>query len=214
MPLPRDSEERVQAGLAYATHERLAVHYERHMVEQCSYRTPDVVAGIVEPFARSDARWLDNGAGTGLFGKIVARWNKGVSVVAVDIARPMLDLIESPAYVETHLADATLSLPFADATFDGVVMVGLLEHVVDIDALLRNAARVKERSGFLALTYCANAKGRTELCEHDDTLLSHDGGTIRAVLERIGARVVSESEFAAYRTDRCGWIAHRLIVAT
>src|SRR5262249_35028513 len=128
--------------MRYALDARLAVHYERHLVGDCHYRTPEVVAEVLATLALEPGSLvLDLGAGTGLLGEAVARRRISTELWALDVAEPMLELIDAPIYVGRRCADATSNLPFPERTFDGVVAAGLLEHVADPSRVFRNSAR-------------------------------------------------------------------------
>jgi SAM-dependent methyltransferase len=211
MPRRDELEENIGRGLAYAMDERLAVYYERQLVDECRYRTPAVVADALAGIGASGL-WLDLGAGTGLVGKATLEKGLDVALVAVDVSRAMLDLIRSESYVERHCADAALELPFDDATFDGVVAAGLFEHVADPAPVFRNAARVVKPGGAFALTFPPNAAGRTQLLDADDGLVSHDLHAVRALLASFGLTTTHEATFPAYDLGSRGWVTHHLLV--
>jgi SAM-dependent methyltransferase len=197
-------------GLAYAMDERLAPHYERHLVEDCLYRTPDVVADVLARMC-ARGRWLDLGAGTGLVGKALARGRVGVELVALDVSPAMLDLIETPSYVSRHCVDAARGLPFEDGAFDGVVAAGLFEHVADPAAVFRHAARVVVPGGGFAFTFPPNAAGRTELFDVEEALVSHDVDDMRALLASCGFRATVSASFPAYKSGTKGWVTHHVL---
>jgi predicted TPR repeat methyltransferase len=202
----------VERGLAYAMNPRLAPLYERHMVDDCHYRTPGIVADALVRFARPRGRWLDLGAGTGLLGKALSARSAAVELVAIDLSRAMLDRIEGSIYVARHVADATLALPFARGSFDGVVSAGLLEHVVRPRALMTNAVSVTKSGGAVLFTYLPNRSGYSERCPHQEGLVSHDVDSMRAEVERAGLSLVHEAEFPAYLIASRGWVVHHLMV--
>src|SRR3954467_14399880 len=70
----------VERGLAYALEARLAVHYERHLVEECHYRTHEILALELATLAPPPGRFVDMGAGTGLVGKAVASRGLGLDL--------------------------------------------------------------------------------------------------------------------------------------
>jgi predicted TPR repeat methyltransferase len=205
---PRDGDK--ARGLAYAMDERLAPHYERHLVDDCGYRTPDVVAGMLVELG-AKGRWLDLGAGTGLVGKATGRTGLAIELVAIDASDAMLNLIEARGYVARHRADATLELPFNDASFDGVVAAGLFEHVADPITVFRHAARVVKPGGAFAFTFPPNGAGRTEPFDADEGLFSHDPDAIRAELASVGFAVTRETSFPAYRSGSHGWVTHYVV---
>jgi predicted TPR repeat methyltransferase len=201
----------VRDGLAYAMDERLAPYYERHLVEECRYRTPDVAAELM---ASIDARglWVDLGAGTGLVGKAITRRAIGVELVALDISEAMLGLIDAPSYIERRQADATLEIPFGEGHFDGAVAAGLLEHVTRPVHLFRNVARVVKANGAFVFTFAPNNAGRTELFDAGDGLVSHDIGEVREGLASVGFSVAREMDVQAYLPGPEGWVTHRIVV--
>ena len=216
----------VRKGLDYALEERLAPHYERHLVDECGYRTPDEIAAAVADgwrrapppgdatFAAQSEKplWLDMGAGTGLVGKAFDRLGLAVELVALDLSPAMLGLIDCPRYVRRTCADAAGPLPFTDASFDGVLAAGLLEHVLDPEPLFRNAARVLKRGGGFAFTFPPNDHGRTELLGTDEGLVSHDPATLRASLLAAGLSVTRELDYPAYGIGSRGWVTHHLVL--
>jgi SAM-dependent methyltransferase len=97
---------------------------------------------------RPGDRVLDLGAGSGFSSEMLARF--GYEVVAID---PDLQALrynrERPAYDHARI-DGTISvvgslaedLPFADASFDGIVGLNVLHHVPDLERATREFARV------------------------------------------------------------------------
>ncbi len=125
---------------------------------------------------RPGDRVLDLGAGSGFSSEMLARF--GYRVVAIDPdlgaltnnrARPLFDRgrIEGEVTVTGAVAEA---LPFADATFDGVLAMNVLHHVPDLPAATHELARVT-RPG------C-----RVVFCEPGLDHM-HAGETQRAVME-------------------------------
>jgi SAM-dependent methyltransferase len=209
MPAPEEPNDSPR-GLAYAMDERLAPHYERHLVEDCRYRTPDVVADTLRDLEASGL-WLDLGAGTGLVGKATVRAGLAIELVALDVSPAMLSLVEAPSYVARHRADATIELPFDDASFDGFLAAGLFEHVADPASTLSNAARVVKPGGAFALTFPPNGAGRSELFDSEEGLFSHDVDRMRELLASFGLRATRETSFPAYLSGSKGWVVHHIL---
>jgi SAM-dependent methyltransferase len=105
-------------------------------------------------------RVLDVGMGGGRL--CVALAELGWEVSGVDPSEAMVALARS------RLADAELvvgraeSLPFPDGSFDAAAALGSLEYAADLDAALREIARVLRRQGRAVLSW-PNFRGLTPL---------------------------------------------------
>lgn len=92
---------------------------------------------------------LDIGCGEGIFAEILAggRWFAGVDTWAQGVRQARA----RRAYRHALVASGT-RLPFADGSFRTVVSNCVLEHIPDVEAVLREANRVLRTGGRFALT--------------------------------------------------------------
>ncbi|HET7566561.1 MAG TPA: methyltransferase domain-containing protein [Gaiellaceae bacterium] len=100
-----------------------------------------LIAGLV---GGPGLRVLDLGCRTGALTQYYATGNE---VVGVDVDRDALERARERLGIETEWADAEDSLPFADASFDVVVMGEVLEHLADPAAAVANVLRVLRPGG-------------------------------------------------------------------
>ncbi len=208
-----DLDREVRRGLIYALEGRLAPHYERHLVQDCHYRTPQVLAEALAGVAPVRGQWLDLGAGPGLVGKAIVDRALALEFVAIDISETMLALIDCPAYVSRCVADCTGRLPFPDGSFDGAVAAGLLEHIVSPGRVFAEVARLLRPRTHFVFSFPPNWSGRTELLDAEQGLLSHDADSIRQCLDACGLRIAFEGDYPAYVNGSKGWLTHRLVVS-
>jgi predicted TPR repeat methyltransferase len=212
MGVPAALHAAVRKGLGYALEARLAPYYERHLVDECGYRTHQMLADELVALAPERGVFVDLGAGSGLVGKAIAARHLAIDLAAVDISPPMLELIDSPSYLEKHVADATAT-PFGNASVQGALAGGLLEHVEDPRSLFVEVARIVRRAGLFLFSYPPNHTGSTELFDAEQGLVSHDCENLVAELKIVGFDVAKEIEFPAYRNGSRGVAIQRLIVA-
>lgn len=86
---------------------------------------------------------LDVGCGDGLFLSALAQ--KEVLASGVDISEEGVKKCREKGLDASVVDIATENLPFADDTFDTVIMLDVLEHLYAPEALLQEAARVSKK---------------------------------------------------------------------
>ena len=96
---------------------------------------------------------LNAGAGLGSFTALLER--RGFAVTSSDVSDAALTQLAARTRGSVVRADLT-ELPFADASFDAVVLGEVLEHVSDDGAALTEVQRVVRAGGTLALSVPAN----------------------------------------------------------
>ncbi|MBN2584159.1 MAG: class I SAM-dependent methyltransferase [Planctomycetes bacterium] len=112
---------------------------ERVRLVKCADRLREALAGRPQPL-----EILDIGCGCGPMGQFLPGPQFRLSGIELD------DRAAEQArrhYAEVVVQDLTAPWPFADARFDGLLALAVLEHVVDYRALLRQAARVLKPGG-------------------------------------------------------------------
>jgi SAM-dependent methyltransferase len=141
--------------------DRLRDVYERRAEEQ--YAEPwqfdprerkfAYVWSLVERHLPCDA-FLDAGCGDGRYVAAVARARGAARIVGTDISERILATARAAAApFEPELVRANLeSLPFGDAEFDVVLCSQVVEHLLEVEAGLRELARILRPDGTLILT--------------------------------------------------------------
>jgi ubiquinone/menaquinone biosynthesis C-methylase UbiE len=140
--VPLDSE---KTDPAVAFHDSLAAEWGKKYAKDTFSRRYHTFVAALAPIVRPSSRWLDVGCGTG----VLSRWisDRKAVVDGIDASPRMLEQARrSTPGVNLHLADAA-QLPFADATFDGIVCSSVIEYLRDPAAALREAARVLRPDG-------------------------------------------------------------------
>jgi SAM-dependent methyltransferase len=109
-------------------------------------REIELVLSLLPPFQRA----LDLGCGTGRLTRVLAQHGR---VVGIDASHAMLTQAQREDRLVLAQGDA-FELPFADASFDAVIALRVVFHFVDVEALLRQVARVVTPRGvFIFDTY-------------------------------------------------------------
>jgi SAM-dependent methyltransferase len=108
------------------------------------------------------------------------------SVIALDLTPEML-AVARPASIAARaalvLADAR-SLPLADASADAIFAAGLVDHLPDTEAGLRELARVTRKGGLLVLFH---PSGRAALAARHGRVLAADEPLAEGMLRRYTA---------------------------
>lgn len=130
-------------------YDEFASWYEKERHEGYHALIDDLELSLLDPYVNAEAEVLEVGCGTGLLLDRVAPRAK--RAVGVDISAGMLQKAVERG-LEVAQADAA-ALPFADASFDLVYSFKVLAHVEQIDAALKEAARVTRPGGHLVLEF-------------------------------------------------------------
>lgn len=169
-------------------------------------------------------RMLDAGCGTGILSVLATL--RGAEVTAIDGSEAMLEVARQrlPA-CDVRLADLE-ALPFESSTFDAVVAVNSLFFARDLDAAMREVARVLDAAGRVVAT----CWGPPERCQYTavreamatlgppssppsrvgpSTLA--EPGAFEALFAQAGLRVVARGESTCamvYPNAEVAWLAH------
>lgn len=103
--------------------------------------------------ARPGPRVLNVGAGQGSFSRLLAA--RGFAVTSAEASAAAVDVLRDRTLGEVVQADAA-ALPFADGTFDAVILGEVLEHLQDDVSALREARRVLRSAGVIAASVPRN----------------------------------------------------------
>jgi ubiquinone/menaquinone biosynthesis C-methylase UbiE len=147
-------------------------------------------------------RTLDVGAGDGWLASVLSR-RDGTEVTILDLVAERAGRAVRRTAGPGVVARAE-SLPFADATFDTVVMVEVLEHVIDLAVVLAEARRIA-LGGRLLITVPFEQKIPWVICPSclerfpvDGHLHSFSVQSLRAILEENG---LSPSEIRVHKQE-------------
>jgi len=138
---------------------------------------------FVEEYAGNSI--LDLGCGYGAYSLALSSKNR--SCVGCDINMKYLAKARTAGL---PVVSADLSLPFADRSFDTVILLEVIEHVPEIERILTEAFRVARRNVLITVPNSENL----ELLQQNDVTYGHmlssdhvhffDPASLRAMLER------------------------------
>ncbi|MFG2910330.1 class I SAM-dependent methyltransferase [Kitasatospora sp. NPDC048286] len=129
------------ANSAYADGRHLAARQSIYRWQQPQYDLPGIV---IEELAGASGIILDVGCGNGKFVNRLNRDRPDLQVVGVDISAGILADVPKPVLV----ADAQ-ALPFGDGSAAAVLALHMLYHVGDIEATIKELARILRPGGVL-----------------------------------------------------------------
>lgn len=134
----------------------LAPHYDRWSALLSLGQDPrwrgELVDGLGLPPA---ARVLDVAAGTGLISELLG--GRGYAVIALDLSAEMLEHARRRG--TSAVLGAAESLPFPDATFDGLTFGYLLRYVDEPLETMRELARVVRPGGVIGMVEFGRPRG-------------------------------------------------------
>lgn len=122
------------------------------------YFCPEIAFGMVYRHLRPGQTVLDLGIGTGLAAELFRR--AGLLATGLDNDPQMLAAARSKGFTDVVRHDLTRPpYPFAAASFDHVICVGVLPFLPDPSPVVAEAARVLRQDGCFVFMVLARAKG-------------------------------------------------------
>ena len=95
---------------------------------------------------------LDAGCGDGFFLSQLTCFDEVKDITGIDISEKAIERALEK-YPKNPFRQASLNkIPFENASFDSIVMVEVIEHLVDIDGTLEDLSRVLKPGGLLLIT--------------------------------------------------------------
>jgi SAM-dependent methyltransferase len=179
-----------QAKRAFYAQPRIASDYDELRFGGASgawvnAREIELVLTALPPFQRV----LDLGCGTGRLTQVLAQ--RG-STIGLDASRAMLVEAQQENLLALAQGDA-FALPFADASFDAVVALRVVFHFANLEALLRQIARVVAPRGvFIFDTYMWSPRAWLPLdpARWGGGVFVHPPARIEQVAGRLGWQVI------------------------
>lgn len=120
--------------------------------------TPPVIhkaqARLVQPVIKSSvpSRLLDIGSGAGVGAELIAKAARIDHVTCIDLSIPALQVVRDRGFSPLVASAEGHKLPFANGTFDVVVLDEVIEHLVDTDSIMDEIHRVLKPGGQLLLS--------------------------------------------------------------
>ena len=111
------------------------------------YNCFDKISGFLPPL-NSKLKILDIGCGYGSVSENLIRM--GHDVYGIEINKEALKELKKKGF-KTIACDITNKLPFGNNSFDGILLLDILEHVFDPISLLSEIRRVLKRNGFIII---------------------------------------------------------------
>ncbi len=143
------------AAIAY--HGQLASDWEQRYRKRSFKARQAVLVECLQARDLTGGSWLDAGCGTGTLSRLLAA--RGCSVLGVDAAKEMVEAADQLAQggdrsvqLKFQLVETIARLPLVSNSCDGILCSSVLEYVPDVDACLKEFARVLRPGGLLLVS--------------------------------------------------------------
>ncbi len=187
---------------------RMADEYDRKNETEGWYG-PEVAFGLAYAFVRPGESVLDIGVGTGL-GSVLFH-KAGLRVYGMDLSADMLRVCEEKRFTEgLKMHDLVVEpYPYAAASLDHAVCVGVLNHFEDLGPVFRETSRILRDNGVFAFVVSDRASDEESRFEVEHgyaraTMFRHSKSQIDELLVGTGYVLVRECAFSLSGPHRQG----------
>jgi 2-polyprenyl-3-methyl-5-hydroxy-6-metoxy-1,4-benzoquinol methylase len=141
---------------AVAYHRQLAKDWEQRYQKRSFKARQAALVKCLQAQDLAGSNWLDAGCGTGTLSRLLAE--RGCKVLGVDAAMEMVEAAGQLAQrgesvqLKFERVETIARLPVESHSCDGVLCSSVLEYVPDVDACLREFARVLRPGGLLLVS--------------------------------------------------------------
>jgi predicted TPR repeat methyltransferase len=163
-----------------------AERFDRHLVNELDYRTPDYLLRIIREKIGSEEKYdiLDLGCGTGLCGPIFRGLAK--TLTGVDLSRKMLDKArERHLYDELLEGDITAVAQSVQSAYDLIIAADVFVYLGDLSRLFTACKGALRPSGLFAFSVEAAHDGETYVLRSTGRY-AHSAEYIRTLAEVTG----------------------------
>ena len=174
-----------------AIYSQFASDYERVMRNDMQYTAHlEVPQLVINALGHQRANILDLGCGTGL--SSLPFLERGWQVTGIDGTSSMLHRAQELPYTELIQQDLESPWRVRDRSFDGIVMIGVMEYIANPGALFRQARRKLVDSGVFGVTVpykskrCTEANLRTYYKKEIVPVILTAGFTIESCVKTLG----------------------------
>jgi predicted TPR repeat methyltransferase len=192
-----------------------AKRFDRHLVEELQYRTPEQVGTMIDRHLRGRTfeNVADLGCGTGLMGTVIGPRSR--SIVGVDLSPKMLEVAATRSLYRRLVESEIVNFLHSDGDrFDLIIAADVLVYLGDLAPLFAAAARATASPAWFALS-----TERTAPDEPGDWVLrstgryAHSLGYLQRCCSASGWAVVDLDE-AVLRNDASGPVLGNIILLT
>lgn len=175
-------------------YDAFADHYEKEVLEGKDYTAFEKIPFWILQELKEVSQVLDLGCGTGLGSAPFMK--AGHQVIGIDISPKMIDSAKKLPYHTLICQSLEEPLPFVEASFAAVQLLGVMEFIHHPLQLFKEVARVLKPQGFFGLT--VPQKLSREL-ERELGILTTSSLEIENLFHELGFSILKKEEFQGFQ---------------
>ena len=172
--------------------DRCAGTFERILVKDLEYKTPELLFDLVRPYLTEEMNVLDLGCGTGLGAQLYRPFAK--SLIGVDVSSKMLEkAAEKKIYNQFEVFDVLQDWPFPQK-FDLIYSSDVFVYFGNLDTIIRSATSHLVCGGIIAFSVERLDDNSMEYRLFPSGRYAHSLTYIKDCLRRHGLQLIAETE--------------------